>query len=108
MTANLGRGAGYHRDEWLSLLEDFDGAPFPDEVQRAFRVRTESVLSELETAYSVIVFADGLVLHLTGDTVLLDLYNEECGPALACRQAGTWPKGSFKERSVAIDPRGGD
>lgn len=96
MTANLGRGAEYHREEWLSLLEDFDGAPYPDEVQRAFRVRMESVLSELEAAYEVIVFADGLVLHSTGDTVLLDLYNETCEPARICRQAGTWPKGTFK------------
>lgn len=101
MSANLGRGAEYDRNEWLSLLEDFDGAPYPDEVQAAFRVRMGSVLDELEAAYSVIVFADGLVLHSTGDTVLLDLYNEECGPALACRQAGTWPKDSFKERRDA-------
>lgn len=98
-----GRGAEYKRERRLSLLEDFDGAPYPDEIQQAFRVRMEAVLDEIEGAYEVIVFADGLCLHHTGDTVLADLYNETCGPAEVLRQAGTWPRGSFKRGSQTVD-----
>lgn len=92
---NLGKGAEYDRDAFLALLEDFDGAPYPDEVQRAFRLRMETVLHDLEVAYAVLVFADGAVLNNTGSLVLADLYNDTCEPARILRQAGTWPRGSF-------------
>lgn len=41
-------------------------------------------------------FADGAVLNNTGDMVLADLYNETCPQAAVLRQAGTWPRGSFR------------
>ena len=38
------------REDYMSLLEDDDGAPFPDEVQRVFRLRMSDAIAECTAA----------------------------------------------------------